>query len=1100
MPSLPLSALPEALSCPRLAEWAAHVLSRPTHRVLPSPFPLPNSNLTAAVGNTYKNMYEATTMSSGLSFVVLVNIVVAWLGVLFYRYVILREAGLLSPEEIRLLRKYPSVRSAQSYTPTDAYVRAAPPMRWTGWPDFFTANDSALSRDAQVYLLFQRASILTTAICALFASVLLLPSYWLGGAVFQTDTEKAPHNLLSLLKSDRGVFERFTSHNLPQNSPLFLLQLPVFVVTALCIIVLYTVVKAAAGEQRSVAEWLQSGSSVSTPNISGRLDKSPSTAPSAKVSATPRSPIAGRTYWTLFARGLPQNIQSADELAMMLEAIYPGQVLNVELVCKGRMSEARLLRSLSSARNRLDYLYETDDDSVVDMRLSSQTPFGRIFGLFARRRTREELIHELEWKIDALQRDFESRKAEPVRDFLGCAFVSFRSAAAAGSMLQDFPVRIEGNSIDFGNNDGSGEARRIADLTLGRHARVSSDWGFPRLQNLYKGTVNLLPYQLRLKIMSSHFAPSHAREEQRSHAQLLQTVDENEDTMTAELATSKLRNMKAERAPKSGDIIWRNIGISFFERTVREMIVQFIVFTILILFTSPVAMLTALKLVFAELALLTDPSMYLHGGEGHNSTSLATAIGGNVNETNAMAVLLSLSSDGSNAVESISKDVLSVLPSFMSSNTFLRAALLAYLPVLMLAVVFAIVPSLLRLTCALEGYATRSAQEMSVFRKTSFYYIMNSVVLPSLALNTASEFLEMVYKQSGGGSNVYDALPILQRLFSGDIAFFLCNYLVQLALTGSVFWLMRLPGSFSSMIRRGMALTPLEVAEAKCAEVFDYPRHYAYGVTVMSMCLLFGFMAPLIWWFALLYFVCKHLVDMYTIRYIHPRSHIDGRLPRLSSNFILTWTTVSQLSLAVIFYLQGWVRAGIATAFLCLMTLVSCVSVNANVGNRIMRWIAGLRDKAIEKLMSASGAGLGWIPPATLFASSSTSSSTHSLPESSESDALLQKSPGGRPALSRSEDFSNKLWGMSEISPSDKTDEEGTTGQDEEISRNFMRKGLVRDLAQNGFVVDADEAAMDEQSDSEIEVVMMRQDVENGPTNRILQYGTWEKPPRPPHK
>jgi Calcium-dependent channel, 7TM region, putative phosphate len=313
--------------------------------------------------------------------------------------------------------------------------------------------------------------------------------------------------------------------------------------------------------------------------------------------------------------------------------------------------------------------------------------------------------------------------------------------------------------------------------------------------------------------------------------------------------------------------------------------------------------------------------------------------------------------------------------------------LLAYIPVLMLAVVFAIVPSLLRAISDLEGYHTRSAKEMSVFRKTAFYYVMNAVVLPSLALNTASEFLEIVYKQSDGGAHVYNALPILQSLFSGDIAFFLCNYLVQLALSGSVFWLMRLPASFSMMVRQRMALTPLEVAESKCTSIFDFPRHYAYSVTVMSMCLLFGFMAPLVWGFALMYYVCKHAVDTYLIRYVHPKSHIDNRLPRIGLHFVLVWTCVSQLSLAIIYYLQGWVRAAVVTVVLCFLTLVACVTVGARVGNRLLRIIPYFRDVAIRRL-----ADYGWIfgsVTPVLADSGSASSSSASLLEDGEQDALL---------------------------------------------------------------------------------------------------------------
>lgn len=990
-------------------------------------------------------------MSSGLYLVLLVNIAVACLGILFYRYVILRGAGLLSPEEARLLRKYPAIPS-KSYTPTESFVTAPPPMRWTTWRDFFTASENPLSRDAQVYLLFQRACIVTTAICATVATVILLPCYWLGGAVFKTGADRAP-SLLSLLKSDRGVFERFTSHNLPSDSPLFMLQLPVIMVTALCIIVMYSVVKAAAGEQRSVQEWLASTGTTS------------SFVSSPRPKGSPKS-----LHWTLFARGLPQDIQEADDLAQFLEALYPGQVVKVELVCKGKMSEARLLRALSSARSRLEYLCQSVDESPPQRK---QGPFSRFFCMMVGKRSTSEMIDNLRERIEAMQKDFESRKSDRVTDFTGCAFITFRSATAASSVLEDFPVHI------YSRAERSSLRRNDIDMTIGRHSRCTSEWSIPRLQSLYRGALNLLPYQTRERIFrSSDFAPDATRAAVEAQETLVENAPEGV-TVTPEIATAKLRNMKAERAPKSGDIIWRNIGISFFERTVREMVVQVIVFAILILFTSPVAMLTALRLIFAELALLSDPQMIFSTLSHHNATSAVTPLGGQLNETNGFDFLNNIASDGGHAVESISQDLMALLPPFLSKNTFLRSALLAYLPVLMLAVVFAIVPSLLRLTCSLEGYPTYSAQEMSVFRKTSFYYVMNAVVLPSVALNTASEFLAVIYNQSDGGANVYNALPVLQRLFSGDIAFFLCNYLIQLALTGSVFWLLALPTSFSMMIRRRRAVTPLEEAEAKCADIFDYPRHYAYSVTVMSMCLLFGFMAPLIWHFALFYFVCKHTVDVYTIRYVHPPTHIDGRLPRLSANFILTWTTVSQLSLAVIFYLQGWVKAAIATTLFCLLTLTACVSVSTQVGNRLLRYIAGLRDRAIEKIMDVAASNYEWMP-STLAESSSTSSSTQSLPDSRESDALLMKN-----AMVRR--ISAEIGSMKDLRTSSvRPGSVASTPEPKSALKSSHSEGIhvFGDLSENvgeGSVECTDEL------DSPANVF---EDLEGGCTRAISRYGT----------
>ncbi len=905
-------------------------------------------------GNTYMNMYEATSMNSGLTVVVLINVFVAGLGLLFYRYIILREAGLLTEEEIELLRKYPDNLHAYTYTPSDSFVRAPPPVRWTGWTDFLRGDDRVLSRDAQVYLLFQRACILTTMACGLFASIVLLPWYWFGGELFQvghgatnSDGQK-PLTLLNMLKSDRGVFERFTSHNLPSASPLVLLQFPVMAVVAFCVVFLYSVVKTAAGQsRRTTAEWLQHPSTPRageptisqsfTHDVQARSASHYVTSPDASPTASPTR-RRNRDEWTLFVRGLPLDIRSSTELAKMLSVIYPSQVARVELVCKGRSSEVKMMRELESAKYRYEYFLGLDNNDEVTHRFVSRTLFGGLFGLFVRRYSREEILEKLRHQITDLEKKLNSRKSQPVRGFRGCAFISFTSSRAAEIALKHGANHVHDSLVSPSSSSGSSESYETIPRT-----RESLQFGIPTLRNLYLGVVNILPEAIRNWVLSTpSLSPS-----MDSFVNENVVFASNRDSYRArQYVAMRLRKMKAKRAPKSADIVWENIGISFMERTIREILVQILVFAILILFTSPIAMLTAGKLFVSEIALLTDPQVLAK----HNATGNVT---GN-------PLLPTIDVKNSNAALGIASYIMERLPNALSNNEWLRSTIFTYVPVLMLACVFAAVPSLLRITCVWEGYMTKSAQELSVFRKTAFYYVMNAVVLPSVALNTMSEFLEVLYQKSNGGADISSALPILTRLFSGDIAFFLCNYLVQLALTGSVFWLMRIPSSFSMMIRRRMALTPLENAEAKCTDVFDYPRHYAYCVTVISMCLLFGCMAPLLWWFAFFYFIIKHSVDVYCIRYVHPRTHIDGRLPRNSISFVLVWTVVSQLSIAVMFYSQNWVKACIACVFLCALTMAACLSAGHDVGNRVLIVIATARSELVRRLVGDGSTMFGW--------------------------------------------------------------------------------------------------------------------------------------------
>lgn len=907
-------------------------------------------------GNTYKNIYEATSMNSGLTVVLLINTFVSFLGLLMYRYIILKEAGLMTEDEMKLLRKKPDNLHSIAYTPSDSFISAPPPMRWTGWEDFFNGDNRKLSRDAQIYLLFQRACILTTAVCGLFASIVLLPWYWFGGALFRFgnnstySSEHKPLTLLNMLKSDRGLFERFTSHNLPIDSPLILFQLPVMLVVAFCVVFLYTVVKTAANESiQSTMEWsksrINSKRKIGKPSLvdaENSLHYRRGEKNDYHHSVNSENSLCGKE-WTVFARGLPLDIKSNNELVEMLSILYPSEIERIEPVCKGRMSEVKLMREFILAKYRYEYLLGLDDHDPIHQRFSSTTSISRLFGIFVRPRNRAELLENLYDKITDLEHDLASRRSEPVRGFKGCAFITFKSKSAAESILKHGAKYVR-ESCKSSISSYDSLPLVLDEKTTEKtpvFSREKLEFGIPNLGNLYRAIIAVLPRKIRDKIMSTPALAPSALNEELILQNLLFGTSKNVQ-YSRQLVALRLRHMKAVRAPKSADIVWDSIGISFFERTIREIIVQFIVFSILILFTSPIAMLTAGKLLISEIALLSDPQLLMP----HNVTS------------NPLVPTIDVKKN--NAAIGIANFLMKNLPKTLANNELLRSAIFNYVPVLMLAVVFAAVPSILRQTCKWEGYPTKSAQELSVFRKTAFYYVMNAVVLPSLALNTASEFLAELYKQSDGGSNITSALPILKRLFSGDIAFFLCTYLVQLAFTGSTFWLMRITGSISTIIRKRIALTPLESAEAKCTDIFDFPRHYAYCVTVIAMCLLFGFMAPLVWVFAFIYFVIKHVVDLYLLRYVHPRSHIDGRVPKSALSFVLIWTVVSQLSIAAIFYLQNWIKATSICVLLCVTTVAACLSVGPDVGNQILDLVSEARSKLVSVAVGDGSNMFGW--------------------------------------------------------------------------------------------------------------------------------------------
>uniref|UniRef100_A0A7S1ESK4 CSC1/OSCA1-like 7TM region domain-containing protein n=1 Tax=Timspurckia oligopyrenoides TaxID=708627 RepID=A0A7S1ESK4_9RHOD len=307
-------------------------------------------------------------------------------------------------------------------------------------------------------------------------------------------------------------------------------------------------------------------------------------------------------------------------------------------------------------------------------------------------------------------------------------------------------------------------------------------------------------------------------------------------------------------------------------------------------FSSPVAMIAGTKQAIVDAASLAQSVEHRNGTTAHNITFPAL---GNVGPEG-------------NEAEAVSDALLSILPGAIMHYEFLRQFLLLYTPVFLLTTINSAVPFLLRMASTLQGYTQNSVLELSVFRKTVFYVVLNSVVLPSVAMDTASELALLFYRKSKTFDEVFLALPVVERVFSGDMAFFLCNFIVQLTGTGNLLALLRLPAAVQRAWRRRRVVTPLELAEAKCAEPFDFGYNYAANIAVMCMCLLFGGVAPIIWCFALPFFITKYFVDVFNLRFVHPQSYLEGSLHRDAASFIVLWCVASQLVLAGMFYSRAF--------------------------------------------------------------------------------------------------------------------------------------------------------------------------------------------------
>mmetsp|Transcript_12749 Transcript_12749/g.21818 ORF Transcript_12749/g.21818 Transcript_12749/m.21818 type:complete len:865 (+) Transcript_12749:145-2739(+) len=769
------------------------------------------------LGNTYRDLYEQSSMRSGIIYVVVANMVTAIVGLLIYRAFLFKQS-LLTDTERELVEPFSKSSREQIYIPSKRNFSHVPPERYQGIQSIFRAQHN-LSTDAKVYLQFQRLCIQLVFVAGLFSCIVLMPAYYFGASHSKYGRAAAARDSMSLLEST-------TAHHIPQQSWILLLLIPFWLTVSGLVFRLYAFISRSTVRDHSLRQWIIN------------------------------SAVRNENRWTVIIKNLPLGIQHSDEVIRVLNARYPDKVVSAELMFKEMGAVQALDDDILHAELRVKYFEEHPQEpnhlipplSLLYQGLQLLNP---------------DRLRKGESVLDYHKRKLSELKAE--RDIilesktsLHMAFVTFNTPEPVEELIAD--SRDSTITIAYARNE------------------VLLPTAFWRL-----------------------FRP------ERQTAYYFESEYFYGDVMRDEKYSEFLRVCHVMPAPPPEDIIFTNLTIGHGQRVLREVLVELLVLFALTLFSSPVAMIAGTKQGIIEAANLA--------GIGGNSTSphgngfgFPSPISPKRAEEEAKEILDAL---------------LSLLPDIFVNNPVLSKFILVYFPVFLLTVINASVPTLLRLTSNIEGCLTRSAQEVSVFRKTVFYVILNTVILPSLAMDTASEIALELYKRTNDfdfGSVTF-ALPVFERIFSGDIVFFLCSFIVQLTGTGALFSLLRLPGHIQRIYMQRRAVTPLEKAEAKVAETFDYPYNYAYTIAVLCMCLLFGGIAPIIWLFALVFFLVKHEVDMFNIRFIHPPLEMEGSMHRDAATLVVFWCAISQLLFAGSLYFRGFYGSSL------LMVLIGCVTI-----------------------------------------------------------------------------------------------------------------------------------------------------------------------------
>ncbi|CAI5737962.1 unnamed protein product [Hyaloperonospora brassicae] len=320
-------------------------------------------------------------------------------------------------------------------------------------------------------------------------------------------------------------------------------------------------------------------------------------------------------------------------------------------------------------------------------------------------------------------------------------------------------------------------------------------------------------------------------------------------------------------APEPDDIDWQSVSFPFAKRTVVVLLVNVCILVVLLLFTSPIAVTSAIS----------------------SSSSYST-----------------------NAAQSLS-DFVAQLGELLKRVSPSMAKLLAsYIPTLILVMINAVLLNVLQIAGRIQPISTDSAKERLILRTASVYLIFNTIFVPSLAFMSIDAVI--LYLQNDG-----EVLGMLGTLFLHNSGIFYVDYILQRCFLGTALVLLRATEYVKFSWARPRALTPREQVQAVEADQFYTGTQSAVQISTLTVVLMFSTVVPLILPLGTLYFAMQHGVDKYSLLNVRRRIKGRGSIARTAthatcvslllylgamSGFILERGTTSQ-SAAVLVLLMG---------------------------------------------------------------------------------------------------------------------------------------------------------------------------------------------------
>ncbi|CAF3558098.1 unnamed protein product [Rotaria socialis] len=223
--------------------------------------------------------------------------------------------------------------------------------------------------------------------------------------------------------------------------------------------------------------------------------------------------------------------------------------------------------------------------------------------------------------------------------------------------------------------------------------------------------------------------------------------------------------------------------------------------------------------------------------------------------------------------------------------------LTSVMPVLLLRIFAAAMPSLVSVTSLLEKQWKKSALDKSMMIKLFVFLTMMILILPSLGLTSIEGFLRWVFKSEENSTS--NSRIRWMCVFLPDNGAFFVNYIITSAFIGAAIELLRLSDLIFYIY---IILTAKSTAERRVIRhalqfPFRFGVQYAWTSAVFCVILAYAIACPLITPIGLIYMLIKRAVDKYNLVFVYDTEIADKSVHRLAGHFIIIALIIQQLTL-----------------------------------------------------------------------------------------------------------------------------------------------------------------------------------------------------------